>query len=180
MSPECVSPSFRASPHRRQGSIVVFDAAYAPFIRTPGVPQSIFEIEGARSCCIEVGARRHETNVLCTAGELRAHGGGVSLPLSRMFSIGSDGCFTQLVAGFGATRGVVPESRSVTSFSLGVFRTSCITFTTRDRHAYSLYIFHTAGELVLQIRGLHWGASRVDRDSRRAAFLRRFSREGRL
>lgn len=38
----------------RQGSIVVFDAAYAPFIRTPGVPKSIFEIEGARSCCIEV------------------------------------------------------------------------------------------------------------------------------
>lgn len=40
-----------------QGSIVVFDAAYAPFIRTPGVPKSIFEIEGARSCCIEVRRR---------------------------------------------------------------------------------------------------------------------------
>lgn len=40
----------------RQGSIVVFDAAYAPFIRTPGVPKSIFEIEGSRSCCIEVCA----------------------------------------------------------------------------------------------------------------------------
>ena len=38
-----------------QGSIVVFDAAYAPFIRTPGVPKSIFEIEGSRTCCIEVG-----------------------------------------------------------------------------------------------------------------------------
>lgn len=33
---------------------MVFDAAYAPFIRTPGIPKSIFEIEGARSCCIEV------------------------------------------------------------------------------------------------------------------------------
>ncbi|CAM9686073.1 unnamed protein product [Ascophyllum nodosum] len=41
---------------REKGSIVVFDAAYAPFIRTPGVPQSIFEIEGARSCCIEVNS----------------------------------------------------------------------------------------------------------------------------
>lgn len=40
--------------HDCQGSIVVFDAAYAPFIRTPGVPKSIFEIEGARTCCIEV------------------------------------------------------------------------------------------------------------------------------
>lgn len=37
-----------------QGSIVVFDAAYAPFIRNPDMPKSIFEIEGARSCCIEV------------------------------------------------------------------------------------------------------------------------------
>eukprot|EP00611_Tribonema_gayanum_P003456 TRINITY_DN126_c0_g1_i1.p1 TRINITY_DN126_c0_g1~~TRINITY_DN126_c0_g1_i1.p1 ORF type:complete len:456 (+),score=110.33 TRINITY_DN126_c0_g1_i1:33-1400(+) len=41
---------------KKQGSIVVFDAAYAPFIRTPGVPKSIFEIEGARSCCIEVNS----------------------------------------------------------------------------------------------------------------------------
>lgn len=39
-----------------KGSIVVFDAAYAPFIRTPGVPKSIFEIEGARTCCIEVNS----------------------------------------------------------------------------------------------------------------------------
>lgn len=28
------------------GSFIVFDAAYAPFIRTPGVPKSIYEIEG--------------------------------------------------------------------------------------------------------------------------------------
>lgn len=32
----------------KQGSIVVFDAAYAPFIRSPDVPKSIFEIEGSR------------------------------------------------------------------------------------------------------------------------------------
>ncbi|KAJ1460856.1 aspartate aminotransferase [Pelagophyceae sp. CCMP2097] len=38
------------------GSILVFDAAYAPFIRTPGVPKSIFEIEGARECAIEVNS----------------------------------------------------------------------------------------------------------------------------
>lgn len=45
-------PTVRLPPY--QGSIVVFDAAYAPFIRTPGVPKSIFEIEGSRTCCIEV------------------------------------------------------------------------------------------------------------------------------
>lgn len=38
------------------GSIIVFDAAYAPFIRSPGVPKSIFEIEGAEQCAIEVNS----------------------------------------------------------------------------------------------------------------------------
>merc|ERR1719160_274269 len=39
-----------------KGSIIVFDAAYAPFIRSEGVPKSIFEIEGARTCAIEVNS----------------------------------------------------------------------------------------------------------------------------
>jgi LL-diaminopimelate aminotransferase len=38
------------------GSIIVFDAAYAPFIRSPDVPKSIFEIPGARTCSIEVNS----------------------------------------------------------------------------------------------------------------------------
>ena len=38
------------------GSILVFDAAYAPFIRSEGTPTSIFEIEGARKCAIEVNS----------------------------------------------------------------------------------------------------------------------------
>lgn len=41
---------------KERGSILVFDAAYAPFIRTPGVPKSIFEIEGAKDCAIEVNS----------------------------------------------------------------------------------------------------------------------------
>jgi len=41
---------------KERGSILVFDAAYAPFIRTPGVPKSIFEIEGARDVSIEVNS----------------------------------------------------------------------------------------------------------------------------
>lgn len=40
----------------KEGSIIVFDAAYAPFIRSPGVPKSIYEIEGARTCAIEVNS----------------------------------------------------------------------------------------------------------------------------
>jgi len=41
---------------RAQGSIIVFDAAYAPFIRDPALPKSIFEIEGALECAIEVNS----------------------------------------------------------------------------------------------------------------------------
>lgn len=41
---------------KERGSILVFDAAYAPFIRTPGVPKSIFEVEGAREVAIEVNS----------------------------------------------------------------------------------------------------------------------------
>lgn len=41
---------------KKNGSIIVFDAAYAPFINDPDVPTSIFEIEGARECSIEVNS----------------------------------------------------------------------------------------------------------------------------
>ena len=34
-------------------AIILFDAAYEAFIRTPGVPHSIYECEGARECAIE-------------------------------------------------------------------------------------------------------------------------------
>jgi len=40
----------------KDGSIIVFDAAYAPFIKTEGVPKSIFDIEGAKDCAIEVNS----------------------------------------------------------------------------------------------------------------------------
>lgn len=41
---------------KEKGSILVFDAAYAPFIRDPEVPKSIFEIEGANEVAIEVNS----------------------------------------------------------------------------------------------------------------------------
>jgi LL-diaminopimelate aminotransferase len=41
---------------KERGSILVFDAAYAPFIRSEGVPKSIFEIEGAQDVAIEVNS----------------------------------------------------------------------------------------------------------------------------
>jgi LL-diaminopimelate aminotransferase len=41
---------------REKGSIIIFDSAYAAFIRDPSLPRSIFEIDGARECAIEVGS----------------------------------------------------------------------------------------------------------------------------
>ncbi|HPS45253.1 MAG TPA: LL-diaminopimelate aminotransferase, partial [Treponemataceae bacterium] len=41
---------------RAKGSVIVFDSAYSSFIRDPALPLSIFEIEGARECAIEVSS----------------------------------------------------------------------------------------------------------------------------
>ena len=37
-------------------AIIIFDTAYAPFIISPDVPTSIYEIEGAERCAIELGS----------------------------------------------------------------------------------------------------------------------------
>ncbi len=39
-----------------KGCIIVYDAAYNSFIRTPGLPKTIYEIEGARKCAIEINS----------------------------------------------------------------------------------------------------------------------------
>jgi LL-diaminopimelate aminotransferase len=41
---------------QERGSILVFDAAYAPFIRSEGTPKSIFEVPGAKQVAIEVNS----------------------------------------------------------------------------------------------------------------------------
>ena len=41
---------------RKNKSIIIFDAAYSEFIKEEGLPRSIFEIEGARECAIEVSS----------------------------------------------------------------------------------------------------------------------------
>ena len=39
---------------RRNGSIIIYDAAYVAYISQPGIPHSIYEIEGAKEVAIEV------------------------------------------------------------------------------------------------------------------------------
>ncbi len=41
---------------RATGSVIVFDSAYSAFIRDPELPRSIYEIDGARECAIEVSS----------------------------------------------------------------------------------------------------------------------------
>lgn len=38
----------------RTGAVILFDSAYKEFIVTPGVPHSIYEIDGAQTCAIEL------------------------------------------------------------------------------------------------------------------------------
>ncbi len=37
-------------------AVIIFDAAYSEYILTPGLPQSIYEIEGAKKCAIEINS----------------------------------------------------------------------------------------------------------------------------
>jgi LL-diaminopimelate aminotransferase len=37
----------------KNGAVILYDAAYEAFITTPGIPHSIYEIEGAKTCAIE-------------------------------------------------------------------------------------------------------------------------------
>jgi LL-diaminopimelate aminotransferase len=39
-----------------KGALVIFDAAYAAYIRDDTLPRSVFEIDGARTCAIEVNS----------------------------------------------------------------------------------------------------------------------------
>ena len=41
---------------RRYKSIIIYDTAYANYIMQPGIPRSIYEIEGAKEVAIELGS----------------------------------------------------------------------------------------------------------------------------
>jgi LL-diaminopimelate aminotransferase len=41
---------------RERKAVIIFDAAYAAFIQDPSLPKSIYEIEGAKECAIEINS----------------------------------------------------------------------------------------------------------------------------
>ncbi|HUH03725.1 MAG TPA: LL-diaminopimelate aminotransferase [Kofleriaceae bacterium] len=79
---------------RANDALIIFDAAYEAFIRDPSLPRSIYEIEGARSCAIEMRSfskRAGFTGVRCAfmvvPKELTARGAdGSVVSLNAMWS----------------------------------------------------------------------------------------------
>ena len=41
---------------RKNKAVIIFDAVYTWFIKTPNIPKSIYEIEGAKECAIEINS----------------------------------------------------------------------------------------------------------------------------
>lgn len=79
---------------RERDTVLIFDAAYDAFIRDPLLPRSIFEIEGARQCAIEMRSfskRAGFTGVRCAytviPKELSGRtGSGERVPLADLWS----------------------------------------------------------------------------------------------
>ena len=40
----------------RNKAVIIFDAAYCDYIQTPGIPHSIYEVDGAMECAIEINS----------------------------------------------------------------------------------------------------------------------------
>ncbi len=40
----------------RENAVIIFDSAYSDYISTQGIPRSIYQIEGAEDCAIEIGS----------------------------------------------------------------------------------------------------------------------------
>jgi len=79
---------------RENDAVILFDAAYDAFIQDPALPRSIFEIDGARECAIEMRSfskRAGFTGVRCAymvipkmlTGSTRA---GERVPLNRLWA----------------------------------------------------------------------------------------------
>ncbi len=41
---------------RKEGAVIIFDAAYSEYISDPTLPRSIYEVEGAKECAIEINS----------------------------------------------------------------------------------------------------------------------------
>lgn len=111
----------------RRGAVILFDAAYEAFIADPALPHSIFEIEGAPTCAIEIcslsktagftGTRLGYT-ILCK--ELVRHGMSLSAMWMRNRTTRTNG--VSYILQKGAMAAFSPEGRRQIEAQLGVYR----------------------------------------------------------
>lgn len=104
---------------RKNDAIIVFDAAYEAFISDPELPRSIYEIEGARTCALEMRSfskRAGFTGVRCAftviPQELEGtDAAGNRVPLNRLWSRRHSTKFngTSYVVQRGAAAAYTPE-----------------------------------------------------------------------
>jgi LL-diaminopimelate aminotransferase len=79
---------------RERDAVLIFDAAYDAFIQDPALPRSIYEIEGARECAIEMRSfskRAGFTGLRCAYTVVPkaltgADAGGARVPLNELWA----------------------------------------------------------------------------------------------
>ena len=111
--------------------LILFDAAYEAFIRTPGVPHSIYECSGARTCAIEMRSYSKTagfTGIRCgytvVPGELVAYASdGTPVPLKPMWTRRQTTKFNgaSYITQRGAEAIYTPEGRAETTATIDFY-----------------------------------------------------------
>ena len=111
----------------RRGAVILFDAAYEAFIADPALPHSIFEIEGAPTCAIEIcslsktaGFTGTRLGYTILSKELVRHGMSLSAMWMRNRTTRTNG--VSYILQKGAMAAFSPEGRRQIEAQLGVYR----------------------------------------------------------
>ena len=112
-------------------ALILFDAAYEAFIRTPGIPRSIYECAGAKTCAVEIRSFSKTagfTGIRCgytvVPDELTAYAAdGTPVPLRPMWTRRQTTKFTGAcyVAQRGAEAVYTPEGQAETKATIDFY-----------------------------------------------------------
>lgn len=111
----------------RRGAVILFDAAYEAFITDPALPHSIFEIEGAPTCAIEIcslsktaGFTGTRLGYTILSKELVRHGMSLNAMWMRNRTTRTNG--VSYILQKGAVAAFSPEGQRQIEAQLGVYR----------------------------------------------------------
>ena len=111
----------------RRGAIILYDAAYEAFIVDPDLPHSIFEIEGARTCAVEIcspsktaGFTGTRLGYTIISKELTRHGMSLCAMWMRNRTTRTNG--VSYILQKGAMAAFSPEGRRQIESQLSVYR----------------------------------------------------------